>query len=235
LAYIAPNLREGEDDTLWLSLLDGLAKVAGHRGAINLIAEVNDDSPVVDILRQANFGVYARQELWVRPAQPTIGHVEPVLRPAEDVDEIAMQVLYSELLPGLIRQVEPLAIDADAVYVMDYDHGHIGAMVLEHRGVKKTLLECFVHPDMAEAAYPVVIHALELAHGDERPVYCRLRSRVAALGAGLIEAGFEPITSQALMVRHTASRMRYRATEKRPVVDGIFATTNQIRDKRHNS
>lgn len=231
LAYVAPDLEEGDDDTLWLTLLDGLARVAGERGSVNLIAEVDDDSPMLDVLRRANFGVYARQELWAHPTSPAAQPGNALLRPAADMDEPGMQTLYSELMPGLMRQVEPLAVDTDAAYVMDDgETGRIMVMVLEHRGIRKTLIEIYMHPDVAELAYAVVNNALSLVHSDDQPVYCRLRSRLAPLGAALLEAGFEPVTTQAVMVRHTAARIRHHAFGKLPVVEGVFPATNRISD-----
>ncbi|NDJ34303.1 MAG: hypothetical protein GYB64_06510 [Chloroflexi bacterium] len=231
LAYIAPMLESAEDEGLWLSLLDGLAVAAGQRGAVNIIAEVDDDSPLMDILRRANFGVYARQELWRRTRHAN-GEPTGVLRPAHEADEIAMRVLYSELTSGLMRQVEPLSTVADAIYVMEGPQGrnHIIGMVIEHRGVRRNMLEMYLSPAAGERADAFVREALALSANPDRPVYCRIRCKVAALGMSLSEHGFEPMASQAVMVRHTAARIKHHAFEKLPVIDSIMPAANRITD-----
>src|SRR5258708_30588869 len=80
ITFIAPDV-EPESKLAWLQLLDAMTAAAGRRGASSLKAEVGETEPAFGILREAGFGVYARQELWQRTpgTLPTIDHY--LLRP----------------------------------------------------------------------------------------------------------------------------------------------------------
>ena len=60
--FIAPPGAEAPE--AWPALLEKLAVEAGERGALNLLAEVNEAGYEFEALRTAGFAVYARQSLW---------------------------------------------------------------------------------------------------------------------------------------------------------------------------
>jgi hypothetical protein len=206
LAYLAPDLARDADDTLWLALLDGLVKMAGRHGAVNLIAEVGEDSQALEVFRESCFGIYARQVIWVREPAPVDGP-EVKLRPAHAADEMAVSSLYRALVPSLIRQVEPPPSAAGACYLLERDTIPYGLVTIK-RGKHGTFVEPYLHPEAQQDTRAFINGALKLAFAWRQPVYCRLRGFMSWLGAPLAGSGFEPLVSEAVMVRHTAVRLQ---------------------------
>lgn len=230
VAYLAPALKEGGSEELWHSLLDGLVVMAGQRGVVKMVAEVAVDAPEVEVLRAAQFGMYGRQELFFRLPGPVDAH-EAVLRPADAADVLEMQALYSVLIPGLMRQVEPLSLEfSDNAYVMNAPNGGLWGMSIGYRGSQNTLVEMYLTPEAYRLTGAFIQATLDTFEGSSRPIYCQLRYADRLAGA-LLENGFEHVETQAVMVRHlavTAKRHSFRAPavglngKKAPSVDFHF-------------
>jgi hypothetical protein len=211
LAYLAPDLSGDGGDTLWLALLDGLVKMAGKRGAVSLIAEVGEESEALEAFREGCFGIYARQVIWVREPAPA-GEPERALRLAHTVDEAAISSLYRALVPSLIRQVEPPPTAAGACYLLERGAIPYGLVTLR-RGRNGAFIEPYLHPEAQPDTQAFINGALKLAFAQHQPVYCRLRGFMSWLGTPLAESGFEPLVSEAVMVRHTAVRLKLEALQ----------------------
>ncbi|NDJ52012.1 MAG: hypothetical protein GYB68_02875 [Chloroflexi bacterium] len=208
LAYLAPSLNALPHENLWLKLLDGLTRMAGRRGVINMIAEIDESAPELEVLRESNFGVYSRQFIWERPAGPLDldDELDPVLQPMTTIDEGSALALYSMLVPRLMQQVEPPPTSADTVYVLRGDMQVEGVLAV-YRGPHRTLFDVYLHPRTYRAAPNMIRHALELLRADSRPICCRVRSYMDWVSPTLADLGFEYLTEQAVMVRHLAARI----------------------------
>ncbi len=218
LAYVAPALEEGTDRADWLCLLDGLAVMAGQRGAVTVTAEVDPAAPEFEVLRRAGFATYARQGLWVRPPAP----LEPStlsLRPAEPGDKYALLGFYNSLAPGLIKHVEPPPTAADACYVLDGPRG-VAGMVAAYQGGQATLVEAYVAPDGPLGPRQFLNAALAAAQADRRRVFCRMRDYMGLPATVLDDGGFEHLASQAVMFRHTVVCVVNRSYKLKEKVDG---------------
>jgi hypothetical protein len=89
LDYMAPALDDGGSEEQWLDLICGMSILAGQQGIVGIRAEANDDTPEFALLREADFGVYARQTVWERSPRrgrgdqcPDIGAAETGQHPA---------------------------------------------------------------------------------------------------------------------------------------------------------
>jgi hypothetical protein len=224
LAYIAPILEDCPDESLWLEMLDGLTACAGQRGTLNIAAEVDEHSPALEIMRQADFAIYARQDLWARQPAPIEGPALK-LREARPEDESALIGLYGMLVPALIKQVEPPPFTADGCYLLDGREGP-SAMVVFYRGNRRALAEVYLHPEVDLEAREVINGALELLGATEQLVYIRLRRYIGWLDGALVDLGFEKIGSQAVMVRHTTVRAKAQHSFKPlPAMDSMLVPT----------
>lgn len=223
LAYLAPSLEECDTD-LWLAMLDGVTFQAGQQGTLSIAAEVDEHSPALEILRQANFAIYARQDLWVRePGLITGQSLE--LREARPEDEAALIGLYGMLVPALIKQVEPPPFAADGCYLLDGREGP-SAMMAYYRGNHRALAEIYLHPEVDLEAREVINGALALLEAESQTVYIRLRRYIGWLDSAMSDLGFERIASQAVMVRHTTVRARAQANFKPlPAMDSVLVPT----------
>ena len=218
LAYLAPDLARDADDTLWLALLDGLVKMAGMHGALNLIAEVGEGSEALEVFREGCFGIYARQVIWVRQPAPA-DEPEMPLRLARPADDTAISTLYRSLVPSLIRQAEPPPTAAGTCYLLEREASPCGLVTIK-RGRQGAFIEPYLHPDARQDTQAFLNGALKLAFARRQPVYCRLRGFMSWLEGPLAELGFEPLTSEAVMVRHTTVRVPLEALK--PVREGVL-------------
>ncbi len=206
LGFISPALEEGVEEGLWLNLLDGLAEAAGQRGTLTIAAEVDEYGPALEVLRRAGFAIYARQDMWVRPAAPLHGS-SLILRKAQPGELAGVQSLYAALVPALIRQVEPVPVAASGIYVLDGCEG-AGAMLTAFRCGRRVLAELYLHPEIDLEALAVINGTLAALHAGTCTVYFRVRRYMGWLGDSLQELGFRLESSQAVMVRHIAAPIR---------------------------
>lgn len=206
LTFIAPAAAVGEDNML--RLLEGLAQAVGRRGGQHLIAEVDEDSPAFERLRQAGFAIYARQRVWHRPpgaTRLTNASAERWRANAPD-DELAVQRLYWSLVPALVQQVEspPASSPVGLVHwsgdelhgYLELDHGPLGVWVQPyfHPAVRD-------HADLLAAAFD------RLADRHQQPVYVCIRTYQGWMNASLETMGFHRAADQAVMVKRLVARM----------------------------
>jgi hypothetical protein len=194
-------------EALWLPLLEQLTGETGRFGVQSLVAEVNEDSPALPILRRAGFAVYTRQDVWILD-QPPHRTLPGYLQRRDPVDDWDIQLLYVNTVPRLVQLVEPTAPEEGSGYVLR-DGDELVAFVHVQEGPVGTWLRFFVHPhhqtgstDLIEAA----LHSLQPS--PENPVYCCVRRYQSWLQSGLEKVGFKHWSSQAVMVKHTVQRTR---------------------------
>jgi hypothetical protein len=223
--YIAPAAEAAGDG--WHHLIDRLAVEAGERRAQNLIAEVNEKSPEFEALRQAGFAIYARQTLWHLPAglPPSPDGAGSVpLRPATRADSIGVHTLYSNVVPRLVQQVEPGPQHIERGYVLQ-DSGELVAYLDVRRGPQGIWVEPFLHPEADDLSEAVLQACLCLLPGrKEKPLYVCVRRYQNWLQEVVARVGFEPLGSQAVMVKRLAVRLSEPVLKPLPVVEGQVPT-----------
>ena len=228
LAYIAPALDEGHNGELLLCLLEGLAIMAGQRGVVTILAEVDDTAPEFEVLRRASFVTYAYQELWVRPPAPA----EPSsysLRAANSGEDHGLLGLYGSLVPGLIKHVEPPPTGADVCFVLDGPRGAAG-IVIAYQGGQATLMEAYLAPEAGLSPRAFLSAALAKVQANKRTVYFRLRDYMGCTPSALADSGFRHLASQAALFRHTAARVTHPSYQLKEKVDGGVPLPTSIVD-----
>jgi hypothetical protein len=91
------------------ALLNYLVHISGERGACHLLAEADEQSSALEVLREENFVIYTRQRIWMFSGQPAQHPDTNKWRSATSLDGIAIRVLYRDVVPGLVQQVEPFS------------------------------------------------------------------------------------------------------------------------------
>jgi hypothetical protein len=187
-------------------MLDALTAYAGRCGAYTIVAEVEDSSTYFEALRRAEFVVYTRQEVWrltAAPRQPEALN----LRPEQDGDQWSVQQLIANTVPRLIQQVDPPDRTGNGLVWMQGDE--LLAYVRAHCGQRGVWLQLYLHPQGEEAARTIIRQAAA-AYKPTRvtPLFCCVRRYQEWLNQPLAELDFEPLGSQALLVRHTTARIR---------------------------
>ena len=188
------------------AMLDALTAYAGQCGAHTVMAEVEDSSAHFEALRRADFVVYTRQEVWCLTAAPPQPDT-PRLQPEQDSDRWNVQQLIANTVPRLIQQVDPPnQTGPGLVWVQD---GELLTYVRAHCGHRGVWLQLYVHPQGEEAARTIIEQAAATYQPTPAaPLYCCVRRYQEWLNRPLAELGFEPLGSQALLVRHTTARIR---------------------------
>ena len=209
IMFITPTLTPRSDkalETAWLYLLDALAKAAGSHGAQTLRAEVDENSRVFEVLRQAGYGAYARQNIWRRnPA--TLPRTAPAvhLRQAAQADLPALRWHYGHRVPRLAQQADPALVAGGLLY---QEGDTIKGYVLVSSGNRGIYLKRYLLPEnVTEIEAVLQTTLLHLPRAAKVPVYCCARQYHADLSGPLKRLGFQPWVRQTVMVKYTTVRV----------------------------
>lgn len=199
LSYLAPS--EAISSTDLALLFDRLAPDVGERGAFHILAEVDDQTLSFDALRRSGFAIYATQSIW--KLQPTSVNkaVPSAWRKCTSQDVLRIRSLYTDLVPGLVQQVEPLPRQ-DLKGLVFEQEGSLLAYVELRDGPMGIWVQPFIHPDARnfDAHLAELLHTLAARRG--RTVYICVRSYQSWLSGMIEAAGAIPGDTQAVMVRH---------------------------------
>ena len=215
-------------------LIEYLVFVIGKNGAFHLMADVEESGAAYEMLRRANFSVYTRQRVWKIPLPMEAKPAQKTWRGVSDVDTIAITSLYNDLVPQLVRQVEPNSA-RDQSGLLQYDGDTLAAYVelkIGHRGI---WIHPFVHPGVENISKRFHDLILEIPNRFSRPVYMCVRSYQSWLEGTLEEIGAEAGPRQAVMVKHMASPQKAEVGKALPALEGsqpeITAPISQIKGK----
>ena len=225
----------GPDCAVWLALLDEAAAGVGPRGIHHIIAEVDEHSTELQVLRRSGFAIYTRQDIWaVRAANykpQTLSNRRLTRR--SPTDEWDIQLLYANTVPRLVQVVEPLPINGDGEGWVLREDGELAAFINVRRGAIATWLRFFIHPEAESEAADIVAAALEIIFANEPElVYCCVRRYESWLPSALARSGFNLIGSQAVMVRHIVHHLPRSVPEAAVALDGqrISASSPMVRN-----
>ncbi len=223
----------------WLPLLDQAVIEAGQRGIHSLVAEVDEASEELPVLRRAGFVVYTRQDVWIL----TNGEVESVkakegkniLRPRQAEDDWDIQLLYANTVPRLVQLVEPMPPLHDGAGWVLHEDNELAAFVHVHVGPVATWMRLFIHPS-AEAQVDQIITAVVQQMPATRPIYCCVRRYQSWVQNALQRSGFTLWGSQAVMVKHIVQKATRPLTDLSAALEaqGITPTAPLIRQYQKN-
>ena len=199
LTYITPAEALGTQP--FSKLLEYLMALSGERGARQLMADVDESSEAFESLRRENFAIYARQRIW-KFENGAGSNGKDSWRAAESLDKIAIRSLYSDVIPGIIQQIEPVP-DTNNEFVC-YENDQILAFVDLKYGHRGIWVQPFVHPSVEDVGqlFANLIKAIPNRYG--RPIYVCIRSYQSWLESALEALGAEASPQQAVMVKHLA-------------------------------
>ena len=201
LNFLAPESAMGSAHLP--ALFDYIAVELGGRGALYILAEAEESSPVFQTLHQSGFAIYARQRIWRLSGAPQ-GEADPVTwRECTDEDTLRVRALYSDLVPGLVQQVEPLPRERLKGMVFT-QRGEVRAYVELRYGPAGIWAQPFVHPDAPEVSGRLVHLLQTLPRRRGRAVYLCVRTYQSWLEPAIESLGAEAGQSQAVMVRYLA-------------------------------
>jgi hypothetical protein len=198
------------NEDAWLPLLDQAVVEAGQRGLHTLVAEVDEVSDELPILRRAGFVVYTRQDVWVLAGgQATNGEENKnILRPRKADDDWNIQLLYANTVPRLVQQVEPIPPLHDGSGWVLYEENDLAAFVHVHVGAVATWMRLFIHPSAETQTDQIIATVLRQNLGPaDLPIYCAVRRYQSWVQQALERSGFTLWGSQAVMVKHIVQKV----------------------------
>lgn len=217
LSFIAPEQAVESRDLP--AVLEFIFTKIGERGAMHMIAEVDENSGAFEALRQASFAIYARQRIWQLTDIPVGESNASYWRTCRRRDLIPVRSLYHNLVPALVQQIEPQPDEQPRGLV--YRQGDdLLAYVEVNYGRKGIWVQPFIHPDAEEVAARLVDLLGTLQNRRNRPVYLCVRSYQAWLDTALDEIGGEASPVQAVMVKHLAISKKVAQTFSMRALEG---------------
>jgi len=205
LSFLAPvsNLM----DRALLALLDHLSWESGGRGALRLLAEINEDEPVFEMLRMSGFNVFSRQQIWRFIHNQNNQEKEILWRSFQQIDQHNMNILYHAVVPPLVQGAEAMDKRPVQGYV-HYVDGDLLAFVEVNSGPRGIFLTPVVHPNLREPQN-LLASLLRLFNSSTgRPVYLAVRDYQSWLNSAAENLGGTPGNLKIMMVRHLINKQR---------------------------
>jgi hypothetical protein len=221
LTFLTPQ--EALESGSLAPLLEYQAAISGVRGALRLLADVDEHSGALEALHLNGFAIYSRQRIWQLTGQPLGGDSPGALRDAWDSvtsqDVNAIRSLYNNLVPALVQQVEPFDPQRSHGMVLR-KNGEVVAFVEIRSGPRGIWVQPFVHPDEEQVRERFIDLILNLPNRRSRPVYLCVRSYQSWLETAVEELGAEAGPRQALMVKHLAVAQKSARAFALPALEG---------------
>lgn len=195
------------------ALLENLAVQAGSWGACHLLAEVEESSPVLELVRRSGFSIYGRQTIWQFTNPANNGRAIDWV-PATPSGENAARSLYQMLVPPLVQSAEPFGPSGQRLlYRQD---GEILAYAEIVSGTLGIYVQPIIHPGVKDIQALVAGLLNRLPPTNWRPVYLAVRSYQAWLESPLARLGGKTAPRQALLVKHLAILQRTTVLVRQP-------------------
>ncbi len=217
LSFIAPE--DGLEQPELTALTEYITKEMGLLGVFHILADVDETSPVFQRMHRAGFAIYARQRIWRLDGEPHGEKNSAPWRASRAHDTISVRSLYSNVVPGLVQQVEPVP-QKGLKGVVYYQNSELLAFIELKYGRNGIWVQPFIHPDTAGFACHLA-HLLQVLPGRrERPLYICVRSYQSWLESAVEAMGAQPGPQQAVMVRHLAVARRVNQPLPIPAING---------------
>jgi len=217
LTYFTPV--EALNSKTFSELLEYLMKVSGRNGARQLVADVDENSEVFEALRKENFAIYARQRIWrLDNNHNTTKSRKSLWRTAESLDGIGVRLLYYDVVPGIVQQVEPMMDSLNGLVYYDGDR-LLGYVDLKY-GHKGVWAQPFFHPSIEDAKELFLELTKAVPNRLGRPLYLCLRSYQSWLEPALEAMDATVAPKQAVMVKHLAVSRRMEQEFALPKLEG---------------
>ena len=227
VVFMSPGLDTGNGGhAIWQRLLTHLCVQTAEQGGLRIYAHLPMQSDELQLFKNMGFLEYGEKNIYKLGENVDRIAIKSdlVLRPQQASDGWGLQKLYATLAPRGVQNAEGLAQGQWALtssrwgeqgrrdgYVWEYD-GEILAALHIRTGKCGYLIRTLLHPDALDQAEALGLAALSLTSiKPELPVYFAFRQYEAGWQNVLPILGFEPLTSQVMVVKHMTVRVRSRS------------------------
>jgi len=207
LTYLAPISVLTADV---LPLIEHLIAHAKDWGAYLVVAEIEEDSPLFQPLRQGGFSVCSRQRVWDLSEIELSEESPSFWRRVKDADRLAIQSLQRQLVPPLLQQVENFEHPKRGLVCKNVEMlAYIDALY----GARGIFLRPLIHPNVDDVQEKLAgLLVRNLANRRQRPVYFCVRAYQAWVEPLLEEMEASVGPRMVVMVKHLASTQRAEKT-----------------------
>ena len=240
---LAPRIHDcPQAPTVWYRLLLHLCIAAGERQVQKLYACVEQDSPEEQVLRQASFGLYCHDSVWILSANATRQcEVTSRVRAAKAQDAWDIQRLCARLAPRQVRQAEGLSengssrkpsvsTEAEAELVLIGNRGDVVGWAAVSNIGSTYWLRLAVDRDEPEGAAELVGRALaSIPTAGSTKVLCAVRDYQSGVEVVLGDCGFRRTIERSLLVKHTTVQVSESRRKLVPTLEkraGVVSTTS---------
>ncbi len=207
LAFLLPEDSAPAEDVV--ALLDQFAYEAGSWGALNILAELEEHSPLFEAFRKAGFVVYGRQQIWRIDRIPDRRPPEKTdWQPALSMDENAIRNLYQSLTPPLVQSAEACPESQEQCLVYRHDPDDLLAYAQVWLGPRGIYTLPLFHPGVTNFVELLARLVIRIAPQPARPLYMAVRSYQAGLESGLETLQASDGPRQVLMAKYLVNMQR---------------------------
>ncbi len=182
-------------------VLAQLAHSAGERGALQIKAEVSDNSPGEEILYQAGFRTYAEQQIWKLPRRIVFGTGKKAWVPVTKDNTALAEAFYMRTLPGQILRLEPPPVSSNMQCLISWKEGKVVGFAATQFGPRGILVDLLIAPEMDPIDEYLSALLFHLPYRDTRDVYLRVRSYQQQLASVLERVNAEDGPIQKAVVK----------------------------------
>jgi hypothetical protein len=182
-------------------LLSQLVTAAGERGALQVRAEVSDNSQEEDILYQGGFRPYADQQIWKLPRRIAFGTGKKAWMPVTKDITAQAESFYRRNLPGQIQRAEPRPVSPDTQVLISWMAGAVIGYAGAQFGPRGILVDLLLSPEIDQIDEYLSALLFHLPYRDTRDVYLRVRSYQQQLSTVLEQIDAEPGPKQKAVVK----------------------------------
>ena len=199
------DLAPVENDSIpgLLDVVSHLSQTAGEKGALQLIAEADENSPAVDLLEQIGFRVYSDQQIWKLPRRTPTGMGAKAWLPTTRGDEVQIKGFYQRVVPAHILRTEPPP-DAPSRGLICWTGGRICGYAKTNFGPRGILVDLILFPSLSNLEEYLSALIFRMPYRDTRTIYLRVRSHQGRLATALEMIGAEPGPKQKALVKRLA-------------------------------
>jgi hypothetical protein len=235
IVFMAPALETGNGShAIWQRLLNYLCVQTAESGAFRIYARLPLQSEESQLFKAVGFLEYDQEEIYQLDQGVDRTKINPnlELRPQQTSDGWGLQKLYATLTPRAVQNAEGLAQGQWELprrrwgeqgrrygYVWEAG-GELLAALHIRAGKRGYWIRTLLHPSVLEDSEELCQAALKLtAARPQLPVYFTYRQYEAGWAHTLLNLGFQPLTSQMLLVKSMTVRVRKKSSQLLPVLE----------------
>lgn len=212
-------------------VLSQLANAAGERGALQIKAEVSENSPGEEILYQSGFRSYAEQQIWKLPRRIVFGTGKKAWVPITKDTSALAEAFCQRILPGQIQRVEPPPVSPDSQGLISWKEGKVIGFAAAQFGPRGILVDLLMAPEMDPIDEYLSALLFHLPYRDTRDVYLRVRSYQQQIASALERVNAEAGPKQKAVVKrltvhyNAKQTFRVRGFENQPDITTPISNT----------